>query len=142
MLQVRWPRTYGAAVTFNRIQRERTRKGQGFSEEKEKERANSKNKGISKVQKTKGKERKSLGLIRTRMGILRRSRMGVFRLDDSGVVTTSGGNAASGFIRFIDQCRTINSNMFTSNDAKSRHSIQNTCISCPYSFTESLLSGD
>ena len=139
MLQVRWPRTYGAAVTFNKIQRERKRKGQGL--QRKRTRANPKEKIISKVQKTKGKERKSLGL-RTRMGILRRSRMGVFRLDDSGVVTTSGGNAASGFIRFIDQCRTINSNMFTSNDAKSRHSIQNTCISCPYSFTESLLSGD
>ena len=139
MLQVRWPRTYGAAVTFNKIQRERKRKGQGL--QRKRKRANSKEKRISNVQKTKGKERKSLGL-RTRMGILRRSRMGVFRLDDSGVVTTSGGNAASGFIRFIDQCRTINSNMFTSNDAKSRHSIQNTCISCPYSFTESLLSGD
>ena len=141
MLQVRWPRTNGTAVTFSKIQRERKKGRARISEEKEKERANSKEKIISKVQKTKGKERKSLGL-RTRMGILRRSRMGVFRLDDSGVVTTSGGNAASGFIRFIDQCRTINSNMFTSNDAKSRHSIQNTCISCPYSFTESLLSGD
>ena len=139
MLQVRWPRTYGAAVTFNKIQRERKMKGQGL--QRKRKRANSKEKIISKVQKTKGKERKSLGL-RTRMGILRRSRMGVFRLDDAGVVTTSGGNATSGFIRFIDQCRTINSNMFTSNDAKSRHSIQNTCISCPYSFTESLLSGD
>ena len=139
MLQVRWPRTYGAAVTFNKIQRERKRKGQGL--QRKRTRANPKEKIISKVQKTKGKERKSLGL-RTRMGILRRSRMGVFRLDDSGVVTTSGGNAASGFIRFIDQCRTINSNMFTSNYAKSMHSIQNTCISRPYSFTESLLSGD
>ena len=139
MLQVRWPRTYGTAVTFSKIQRERKKGRARISEEKEKERANSKEKIISKVQKAKEKERESLGF-RTKMGILRRSRMGVVRLDDSGVVTTSGGNATSCFIRFIDQCRA--STCSPQNYANSRHSIQNTCISRYYSFTESLLSGD
>ena len=104
MLQVRWPRTNGTAVTFSKIQRERKKGRARISEEKEKERANSKEKIISKVQKAKEKERESLGF-RTRMGILRRSRMGFVRLDDSGVVTASAGNATSCFSRFIDQRR-------------------------------------
>ena len=43
----------------------------------------------------------------TRMGFFRRSRMGVFMLDLSRVVTASGGITASSFVRCVYKRRTI-----------------------------------